>query len=154
MPEDGCPYTDTFLMSGAGSPRYMAPECLALEQYNLKADIYSFSIILWAILSASRPYSFVKSRKQLVQHVGKNIGRFLSIDFSSLQLATNKVFRIKLPQYKMAEDPRLTRTGLRKSKACWKAVLTRISFCARRHLCSTTSSVTRLRRSGMEMTED
>eukprot|EP00985_Skeletonema_marinoi_P018295 scaffold10203_cov154-Skeletonema_marinoi.AAC.3 len=30
MPDDGCPYTDTFVMSGAGSPRYMSPECLTL----------------------------------------------------------------------------------------------------------------------------
>ena len=35
----------------------------------------SFAIILWEILSASRPYSFVKSRKQLIQHVGKNVER-------------------------------------------------------------------------------
>ena len=69
---DGCPYTDTFLMSGAGSPRYMAPECLVLsEAYNMKADVYSFAIILWEMLSASRPYAFVKSREQLIQHVGK-----------------------------------------------------------------------------------
>ncbi len=74
MPDDGCPYTDRFFMSGAGSPRYMSPECLTLgESYNMKADIYSFAIILWEMLSASRPYDFVKSRDQLVQYVGKNV---------------------------------------------------------------------------------
>ena len=72
MPEDdGCPYTDEFEMSGAGSPRYMAPECLSGDCYNMKADVYSFSIILWEMLSASRPYAFVKSLEQLIQHVGK-----------------------------------------------------------------------------------
>ncbi|KAL7492312.1 hypothetical protein ACHAWT_004944 [Skeletonema menzelii] len=75
MPDDGCPYTDTFIMSGAGSPRYMAPECLALESYNLKADIYSFAIIFWEMLSASQPYSFVKSREQLIRHVVQKDGR-------------------------------------------------------------------------------
>ena len=93
MPDDGCPYTDTFLMSGAGSPRYMAPECLMIgENYNLKADIYSFAIILWEMLSASRPYGFVKSRAQLIEHVGKNVKRFVSSVFSSLLLSTNNIF--------------------------------------------------------------
>lgn len=72
MPEDdGCPYTDKFEMSGAGSPRYMAPECLSGDSYNMKADVYSFAIVLWEMLSASRPYAFVKSLEQLIQHVGK-----------------------------------------------------------------------------------
>ena len=75
MPEDGCPHIDTFVMSGAGSPRYMAPECLKLEKYNLKADIYSFAIILWEMMSASQPYSFIKSRHQLIKHVGKKVLR-------------------------------------------------------------------------------
>lgn len=42
MPANGDPYTDTFDMSGAGSPRYMAPECLVGQPYNLKVDTYSF----------------------------------------------------------------------------------------------------------------
>lgn len=69
-PEDeGSPYIDKYCMSGAGSPRYMAPECLMLESYNMKADVYSFAIILWEMLSGSRPYAFVRSRPQLIQHV-------------------------------------------------------------------------------------
>lgn len=72
MPVDnGCPHTDLFVMSGAGSPRYMAPECLLGETYNMKADVYSFAVILWEMLSASRPYAFVMSLEQLIQHVGK-----------------------------------------------------------------------------------
>ncbi len=82
MPDDGCPYTDRFLMSGAGSPRYMSPECLTLgESYNMKADIYSFAIILWEMLSASRPYAFVRSRDQLVQYVGKNVIELVQLCF-------------------------------------------------------------------------
>ena len=40
------PYEDKFKMSGAGSPRYMAPEVLVNppEKYNLKADIYTFGL--------------------------------------------------------------------------------------------------------------
>ena len=69
MPENGDPNNDTFEMSGAGSPRYMAPECLDDKPYNLKADVYSFSIILWEILSGSTPYGFVKRRLHLIQQV-------------------------------------------------------------------------------------
>ena len=40
------PYEDKFKMSGAGSPRYMAPEVLVNppEKYNLKADVYTFGL--------------------------------------------------------------------------------------------------------------
>ena len=69
MPENRDPNNDTFKMSGAGSPRYMAPECLDDKPYNLKADVYSFTIILWEILSGSTPYGFVKRRRQLIQQV-------------------------------------------------------------------------------------
>lgn len=69
MPENGDPNNDIFDMSGAGSPRYMAPECLDDKPYNLKADVYSFSIILWEILSESTPFGFVKRRRTLIQQV-------------------------------------------------------------------------------------
>lgn len=69
MPANGDPYTDTFDMSGAGSPRYMAPECLVGQPYNLKVDIYSFSIILWEILSNQTAYSHIRRRRQLITEV-------------------------------------------------------------------------------------
>ena len=47
----------------------MAPECLDNKPYNLKADVYSFSIILWEILSESIPFGFVKRRRTLIQQV-------------------------------------------------------------------------------------
>jgi len=33
-------------MSGAGTPRYTAPEVFFYQPYNLKADVYSFSVML------------------------------------------------------------------------------------------------------------
>mmetsp|Transcript_24203 Transcript_24203/g.37953 ORF Transcript_24203/g.37953 Transcript_24203/m.37953 type:complete len:496 (-) Transcript_24203:135-1622(-) len=73
MSPDGDPYVDTFEMSGAGSPRYMAPEVLKEipDSYNLKADVYTFGIVAWHILSLQLPYSFVKSREHLVDYVVK-----------------------------------------------------------------------------------
>ena len=60
MPEDDQPYAHTYRMSGAGTPRYMAPECLNHEPYNLKADVYSFAIILWEMLAGQTPVSAPK----------------------------------------------------------------------------------------------
>jgi len=74
MPE-GNNYSDLYEMSDAGSPRYMAPECLRDDEYNLKADVYSFSLIVWEMLAGETPYGFVRSREQLYRHVVEEFGR-------------------------------------------------------------------------------
>eukprot|EP00578_Thalassiosira_sp_NH16_P000499 CAMPEP_0181131906 /NCGR_PEP_ID=MMETSP1071-20121207/30708_1 /TAXON_ID=35127 /ORGANISM="Thalassiosira sp., Strain NH16" /LENGTH=162 /DNA_ID=CAMNT_0023218197 /DNA_START=73 /DNA_END=561 /DNA_ORIENTATION=- len=73
----GDPYEETFHMSGAGSPRYMAPEVLINppERYNMKADVYTFGIVLWEIFSLERPYSDIKRRDDLVDFVYERDGR-------------------------------------------------------------------------------
>ena len=44
-------------MSGlTGSRRYMAPEVLLCRPYNLSADVYSFGILLWQVLSLEIPF--------------------------------------------------------------------------------------------------
>lgn len=49
---------DTFKMTGnTGSMRYMAPEIARNETYNLKADVYSFGIILYEVLNMSKAWS-------------------------------------------------------------------------------------------------
>ena len=42
-------------MSMAGTPRYMSPECGLYKPYNLSADVYSFSMLLWEIISLRQP---------------------------------------------------------------------------------------------------
>ena len=73
MPPNGDPYEDKFDMSGAGSPRYMAPEVLTdpPEKYNLKADVYTFAIVLWEIFTLELPFFHVRSRDELVEFVGE-----------------------------------------------------------------------------------
>jgi len=75
MPEGGDTYSDLYEMSGAGSPRYMSPECLADKDYNLKSDVYTFAIVLWEMLSCELSYSFVKSKQDLVNFVVLEGGR-------------------------------------------------------------------------------
>ncbi|KAL7539019.1 hypothetical protein ACHAXR_008973 [Thalassiosira sp. AJA248-18] len=77
MPKNGDPYEDKFEMSGAGSPRYMSPEVLAdpPEEYNMKADVYTFGIVLWQIFSLEIPYFHIKTRDGLVEFVVEQDGR-------------------------------------------------------------------------------
>jgi len=44
-----------YKLSMAGTPRYMAPECGLYQPYNLSADVYSFSMLLWEIISLVKP---------------------------------------------------------------------------------------------------
>jgi len=76
MPQNGRHYDDAFKMSGAGSPRYMAPECLCSEPYNMKADVYSFAILFWEMLAGGEtPYAFARTLNELADHVVNEQGR-------------------------------------------------------------------------------
>eukprot|EP00594_Rhizosolenia_setigera_P014797 CAMPEP_0178959226 /NCGR_PEP_ID=MMETSP0789-20121207/12150_1 /TAXON_ID=3005 /ORGANISM="Rhizosolenia setigera, Strain CCMP 1694" /LENGTH=710 /DNA_ID=CAMNT_0020642159 /DNA_START=246 /DNA_END=2378 /DNA_ORIENTATION=- len=56
--DDASPYSnDKYEMSGeTGSLRYMSPEVADCRPYNHKADVYSFSIVFWELLTRKRPY--------------------------------------------------------------------------------------------------
>ena len=41
---------DSTMTSGQGTVKWMAPEVLTSSNYNEKADIYSFSLIMWEVL--------------------------------------------------------------------------------------------------------
>jgi serine/threonine protein kinase len=47
---------EVFEMSGVGTLRYMAPEIVMGTGYNLKADVYSFSIVMHEMISLSKPF--------------------------------------------------------------------------------------------------
>jgi len=49
---------DTYNLTGlTGSPRYMAPEVAKSEPYNLSADVFSFGIIFWQVMSLDTPFA-------------------------------------------------------------------------------------------------
>mmetsp|Transcript_21686 Transcript_21686/g.32039 ORF Transcript_21686/g.32039 Transcript_21686/m.32039 type:complete len:400 (-) Transcript_21686:76-1275(-) len=57
LPKNSGKINDVYLMSGkVGTLRYMAPEVALKEEYNQKADVYSWSILFWTCLSLSTAY--------------------------------------------------------------------------------------------------
>jgi serine/threonine protein kinase len=44
------------LSGNTGTPRFMAPEVMKRKPYNFKADVYSFTILLWEMLALDKPY--------------------------------------------------------------------------------------------------
>jgi len=51
------------LTGGTGSLRYMAPEVVQHGTYNLSADVYSFCIMLWEILTLETPFEGFSQEK-------------------------------------------------------------------------------------------
>lgn len=51
-----CDAKGNWKLSMAGTPRYMSPECGLYKPYNLSADVYSFSMLLWEIISLHQPF--------------------------------------------------------------------------------------------------
>ena len=52
-----------FLMSGKGTRRYMAPEVLLRRPYNMKCDVYSWSMTFWELLTLHKPfYNYAKEQ--------------------------------------------------------------------------------------------
>lgn len=47
---------DRSMTGNCGTVQWMAPEVLANQAYNEKADIYSYGIILWELLTRQCPY--------------------------------------------------------------------------------------------------
>lgn len=65
---EGCDRKGNWKLSMAGTPRYMSPECGLYRPYNLSADVYSFSMLLWEIISLQQPFkgfTYSKLEKQV-----------------------------------------------------------------------------------------
>jgi len=58
-----------FFMSGSGTLRYMAPELLLGEGSNCKADVYSWSMVLYEMLACERPFPNYHTEDDYVEYV-------------------------------------------------------------------------------------
>ena len=56
---------DNMIETVCGSPIYMAPELLIDSVFNIKADLWSYGVILYEMLYGNNPYNFPTSLTQL-----------------------------------------------------------------------------------------
>lgn len=56
LPEGTDPNSTFNLAGNTGTSRYMAVEVIRKHPYNVKADVFSFSILLWEIMALCKPY--------------------------------------------------------------------------------------------------
>jgi len=80
IPQHRDAYEDVFEMSGAGSRRYTAPEVFLFEPYNLKADVYSFSVVLWELMWLKKPFAKYKQRKEFEEALLSRVDKALVIN--------------------------------------------------------------------------
>jgi len=60
---------DDLVATICGSPLYMAPELLVDMRYNIKADLWSFGIIMYELLNGRVPYPNGINQAQLIEFV-------------------------------------------------------------------------------------
>ncbi|KAL3922193.1 MAG: hypothetical protein SGILL_002332 [Bacillariaceae sp.] len=72
LPEASPKEESVFHMSGVGTRRYMSPEVFLGHHYNVKADVYSWTMCLHAMLSLQRPFEMYNAElhKMLVCQEG------------------------------------------------------------------------------------
>lgn len=56
-----------------GTYRWMAPEVIQHQFYNTKADVYSFAICIWEMLTAQNPYTHLSPIQAAMQVVEKDL---------------------------------------------------------------------------------
>lgn len=60
-----------FMTGCIGTAQWMAPEVMLSEQYSLKADVYSYGIILWELLSDDIPFRGLVQAQVLINVASK-----------------------------------------------------------------------------------
>ena len=66
-------YKDTLttMTTGVGTPIWMAPELLLMEDYDYRADIYSYGVILWEIETREKPFNDLMPQQIMMKAIQK-----------------------------------------------------------------------------------
>jgi len=80
---------DYTFTKGLGTPIYMAPEILGHQDYSEKADVYSFGIMLWALVAMKEPYTEFKNSWDIARFV--TAGKRLEIPKNAGPLMTHLI---------------------------------------------------------------
>jgi serine/threonine protein kinase len=65
--------SNQYMTGMAGTFHWMAPEVLAGKPYTIKADIYSYAIVLWEIITRRKPYEDMDPRR--IMHLVLNLNQ-------------------------------------------------------------------------------
>ena len=77
IPFQGDPNLLSFNMSWVGTQRYMSAEVLEQGKYNAKADVYSWALVAWEVLTGCQPYNGYGKQKHVVAVLQNNDRPFL-----------------------------------------------------------------------------
>jgi serine/threonine protein kinase len=96
---------EVYQMSGeTGSLRYMAPEVADGLPYNYSADVYSFGIILWELVSTKKPYEGLTRELfyERVVHGGERppLGRKWPPELTSLMIECWDADMVNRPKFR------------------------------------------------------
>lgn len=69
MSSAGIEQSQLMSVAGCGTHYYMAPEVRLDSRYSGKADVWSYGIMLWCLLSNRRPYGLLANGKQITPAV-------------------------------------------------------------------------------------
>lgn len=88
--------SDTITRHGVTNPQWLAPEVLCGEAYSKKADVYSFSMIMWELLALEKPWQkFNDGRKgkRLFNEISKIIMEGKKLDIpDNLENESNVIY--------------------------------------------------------------
>jgi serine/threonine protein kinase len=73
---------DNMVTTICGSPIYMAPEMLINGKYNMKADLWSFGVIMYETMFGFCPFNYPKNISQLCEKI-KNQNILYPIEYSN-----------------------------------------------------------------------